>query len=90
MTKICFLHLGFHKTATTSIQLTCRNNSNLLRKNGIETPRFFNEKNKISANHTQKLRDIFSPLTKNYTIRSNMINVSQIKVVPWKVPFLNL
>ena len=64
MTKICFLHLGFHKTATTSIQLTCRNNSNLLRKNGIETPKFLNEKNKISANHTRQLRDIFAPSNK--------------------------
>ena len=64
MTKICFLHLGFHKTATTSIQLTCRNNSKLLKKNGIETPNFFNEKNKISANHTRQLRDIFSPSNK--------------------------
>ena len=64
MTKICFLHLGFHKTATTSIQLTCRNNSKLLKKNGIETPNFFNEKNKISANHTRQLRDIFSSSNK--------------------------
>ena len=65
MTKICFLHLGFHKTATTSIQLTCRNNSNLLKKNGIETPNFLNERNRVSANHTGQLRDIFSPSNKN-------------------------
>ena len=64
MTKICFLHLGFHKTATTSIQLTCRNNSNLLRKNGIEMPKFFNKKNKVSRNHTHQLRNIFSPSNK--------------------------
>ena len=65
MTKICFLHLGFHKTATTSIQLTCRNNSTLLKKNGVETPNFLNERNRISANHTGQLRDIFSPSNKN-------------------------
>ena len=57
--KICFLHLGFHKTATTSIQLTCRNNSELLLKKKIETPRFKNEKNRISGNHTGQLRNIF-------------------------------
>ena len=57
--KICFLHLGFHKTATTSIQLTCRNNSELLLKKKIETPRFKNEKNRISGNHSGQLRNIF-------------------------------
>ena len=60
MTKICYLHLGFHKTATTSIQLTCRNNAKLLKQGGIEQPRFLNEKNKISANHTGQIRDIFA------------------------------
>jgi len=65
MAKICFLHLGFHKTATTSIQLTCRNNANLLKKNGINTPKFLNERNKISANHTGQLRDILSASNKN-------------------------
>ena len=63
--KICFLHLGFHKTATTSIQLTCRNNSKILKKKNIETPEFKNERNKISGNHTGQLRNIFDLSNKN-------------------------
>ena len=38
--KICYLHLGFHKTATTSFQLSCGNNREKLLDEGIYYPKF--------------------------------------------------
>ena len=77
--KVCYLHLGFHKTATTSIQLTCRNNSEILKKQNIETPIFRNEKNKISANHTGQLRNIFDPSNQKlfHKIKSKAVKPDQ-------------
>jgi hypothetical protein len=40
MSKICYLHLGLHKTASTSFQKTCVNNMDLLQVAGITYPLF--------------------------------------------------
>jgi len=59
MKKICYLHLGFHKTATSSFQLTIQNNSKLLEQEGIFLPRFRGKKQEYSTNHSGQMRDIF-------------------------------
>ena len=38
--KTCYLHLGFHKIATTSFQLSCGNNREKLLDEGIYYPKF--------------------------------------------------
>ena len=57
--KTCFLHLGFHKTATTSFQITCQKNQKILEGNGIIYPTFFTKAGDISSNHTLPIQDIF-------------------------------
>ena len=61
MKKSCYLHLGFHKTATTSFQLTLQNNRKMLEQDGIYLPKFRGKKQKFSANHSGQIRDIFDP-----------------------------
>lgn len=58
MKKICYLHLGFHKTATTSFQLTLQHNRKLLEQEGIFLPKFRGKKQKFSANHSGQISDI--------------------------------
>ena len=59
MVKTCYLHLGFHKTATTSFQLTLQHNRKLLEQGGIFLPKFEGKKKKFSSNHSGQIRDIF-------------------------------
>ena len=59
MMKRCFLHVGFHKTATTSFQLTLQHNRKPLEQDGIFLPKFRGKKQKFSANHSGQIRDIF-------------------------------
>ena len=58
--KRCYLHVGFHKTATTSFQLTLQHNHKLLEKEGIYLPKFRSKKQKFSANHSGQIKDLFS------------------------------
>ena len=44
--KTCYLHLGFHKTATTSFQLSCGNNREKLLDEGIYYPKFKHQERK--------------------------------------------
>jgi len=57
--KRCFLHVGFHKTATTSFQLTLQHNRQLLEDEGIKLPCFRGKKQQFSANHSGQIRDLF-------------------------------
>ena len=57
--KRCFLHVGFHKTASTSFQLTLEHNRQLLEQEGIYLPKFIGKNQKLSANHSTYIRDIF-------------------------------
>lgn len=49
MVKTCYLHLGFHKTATTSFQLTLQHNRKLLEQGGIFLPKFEGKKRNFLA-----------------------------------------
>ena len=53
------MHLGFHKTATTSFQLTIQQNRKLLEQEGILLPKFLGKKQKFAANHSGQIRDVF-------------------------------
>ena len=51
--KTCYLHLGFHKTATTSFQLSCGNNREKLLEEGIYYPKFeYQERKGNRWNHS--------------------------------------
>ncbi|MEH6582292.1 MAG: hypothetical protein V7754_10185 [Halioglobus sp.] len=65
--KELILHLGFHKTATTSIQRTLLANEAKLRKQGILFPVFRLGRRKIS-NHSIPLYSLFCPNPENYHI----------------------
>ena len=55
--KTCYLHLGFHKTATTSFQLSCGNNRKKLLEEGIYYPKFkFSDRKGNCWNHSGNLR----------------------------------
>jgi len=71
MKKICYLHLGFHKTATTSFQLTLQQNRKLLEQDGIYLPKFRGKKQKFSANHSGQIRDIFDQKAQNLWDRNH-------------------
>ena len=70
--KHCYLHLGFHKTGTTSCQLTVRKNSNLLEEQGIILPQFHGKNNKISANHSGQIRKLFHAKTRNLSSQESI------------------
>ena len=74
MKKICYLHLGFHKTATTSFQLSLQQNRKLLEQDGIHLPKFRGKKQKFSANHSGQIRDIFDQKAQNLWDSSDHIN----------------
>ena len=61
MNKICYLHLGLHKTASTSFQSTCKRNENLLKSFDITYPTFkCSAKNKNSViNHGIPICSLF-------------------------------
>ena len=55
--KTCYLHLGFHKTATTSFQLSCGNNRKKLFEEGIYYPKFkFSDRKGNCWNHSANIR----------------------------------
>ena len=62
--KTCHLHLGFHKTATTSFQNTCQKNKSILANHGIHWPDFLDSKGEIVSNHTQVIHDIYESIPK--------------------------
>ena len=62
--KTCYLHLGFHKTATTSFQNTCQANQSVLAKHGIRLPGFLDLRGKVVSNHTQVIHDIYESIPK--------------------------
>ena len=77
--KCCFLHVGFHKTATTSFQLTLQHNRKLLEQDGIYLPKFRGKKQKFSANHSGQIRDIFDEKAQNLWDGSNRTNPAKSK-----------
>jgi len=70
--KTCFLHLGLHKTASSSFQQTCASNRKLLAKQGLHYPLFACEHShpkrlKIN-NHSVPLRSLYDQKPQNYHI----------------------
>jgi hypothetical protein len=70
--KELILHLGFHKTATSSIQETLGNNIAILNQNGLCFPIFRGPENERFCNHSVPIHNIFSNNSKSY--RMNLIN----------------
>lgn len=61
------IHLGLHKTASSSIQVTCANNGKLLRKYGYYYPIFEYDDKKIN-NHSIPFYSLFCDSPRNYHI----------------------
>lgn len=61
MRKVCYLHVGLHKTASTSFQQTCANNADALKQAGINYPIFECEAaNKLKIqNHSIPIFSLF-------------------------------
>lgn len=68
--KIVFLHAGLHKTATSSLQSTCKLNRPALRAQGVHYPLFHCVENgrKGIDNHSIPLRTAFNSSGKAYHI----------------------
>jgi hypothetical protein len=68
--KIVFLHAGLHKTATSSLQATCKANRARLREQGVRYPLFHCVENGRRGidNHSIPLRTIFNSSGKSYHI----------------------
>ena len=58
--KTCFLHVGFHKTATTTFQQICGNNRDVLKKAGIFYQQFnYPTEKENRCNHSGPLSMIY-------------------------------
>jgi len=65
--KEVIIHMGFHKTASSSIQATCTENRKLLKKKGIFYPIFtYNEKKII--NHSIPIYSLLSASPQNFHV----------------------
>ena len=70
--KTCFLHLGLHKTASSSFQQTCASNLKFLIKQGLHYPLFecvYSQPKRLKINnHSVPLRCLYDKNPKNYHI----------------------
>jgi hypothetical protein len=62
------LHVGFHKTGTTSFQGTCFRNRELLNSRQVDYPIFSNYAHNHLANHSIPIYSLFSSEPENYHI----------------------
>lgn len=65
--KEVLIHVGFHKTASSSIQVTCANNRKLLMRKGISYP-VFRYNNKKITNHSIPIYSLFTEAPQKYHI----------------------
>jgi hypothetical protein len=83
--KIVFLHLGLHKTGTTSLQLTCKENRTELSAQGYLYPLFSKPQSKETAieNHSIPLFSAFcsSPETYSENIYSPTDNIENQNIL---------
>lgn len=70
MSNTIFLHLGLHKTASTTFQETCRTNQKQLKKQGFIYPLFrCKQANKFEiSNHSIPIRSAFGDNSRGYGI----------------------
>ena len=83
MPKNCFLHVGLHKTASSSFQETCAQNSSLLASLGFDYPLFKCDaanKNNI-ANHSIPIFSLFNENPKKYHVNAKWGVRKKIKQV---------
>ena len=70
--KTCFLHLGLHKTASSSFQQTCASNRKLLGKQGLHYPLFackYSQPKRLKINnHSVPVRSLYDQNPENYHI----------------------
>ena len=67
MVLATLLHVGLHKTASTSFQATCGKNRTLLKSRGYDYPSLFNSDGGVrTENHSIALFNIFSKSRMNY------------------------
>lgn len=61
VSKVCYLHVGLHKTASSSFQVTCAKNKDLLQKFGLTYPLFSCEAAKKFrlANHSYPMKSLY-------------------------------
>ena len=84
MPKICYIHLGLHKTATTSFQETCANNSEILEKNGITYPIF-----QCSAANQLKIINHSIPIFSLYFGKPYQYHINKRWGVAWQARAIN-
>ena len=78
--KTCYLHLGFHKTATTSFQLSCGNNREKLLEEGIYYPKFeYKERKGNRWNHSGNIRFLCQTKTRRKLPKKKLLNQIQFK-----------
>lgn len=71
MTSTTYLHVGLHKTASTSLQETCGKNRDLLKAKGYNYPRLYNSDGGVKTeNHSIALFNIFSKSRFNYHVNA--------------------
>ena len=83
MPKICYLHVGLHKTASSSFQRTCAENIDLLQENGVTYPLFScsaANKPKIE-NHSIPIVSLLTEKPENYHINKRWRVSSEINEV---------
>ena len=78
--KTCYLHLGFHKTATTSFQLSCGNNREKLLEEGIYYPKFeYKERKGNRWNHSGNIRFLCQTKTRRKLPKKKLLNQIEFK-----------
>ena len=74
------LHVGFHKTASTSFQETCAKNRDLLLDRGFNYPKLFSKQGGVqTANHSIALFNVFSRSRLNYHVNAgkNILSIEK-------------
>ena len=81
--KTCYLHVGFHKTASTSFQQVCGNNREQLNKAGFYYPKFAYPAQKGNIwNHTGPVSSIYkSGQVKNHSKNRNKDTEKRIRPI---------
>lgn len=81
--KTCYLHIGFHKTATTTFQQICGGNRDELKKAGVFYPQFvYSPEKENRCNHSGPLSMIYKPgIAKSTGKKSKQKGRSELKQI---------